>query len=451
MSKYKRVPKKKKIILSILALGIFGLILLLQSMMITNQGYSVPRTQVKTITYNQGKKDINYLFRKLKNSYACYKYENVDYKQLKQEMLDDLKEKTAASPITNLEFASFITDHLRILNNGHFWIQLKTDESNFYSDVVQVQRIFFTDCYFEKHDEKFYLFQKDDTCTAEVGSCYRGDESLLFPYPSKGKNIYRLGILCVAKNAPEFVSVMFESSDVEYQVPCKYYPSYYDNKFHFDVQETDRSLYFWITSYLRNISSYDKYLKDLGRASKDKDYIIVNLKMNHGGMMPYGMGFFSYLLSENNFRAKLNQIRSFGPGGQTWGGGIVFKSPVKIIKRITDTGFKGKIIILIDKDTASTPEFVIKDLREIKNLDLTVVGENSMGLVKSNAGLIQYILPESMVCIGIPHATDMNMKYSYDYQDGLGIVPDVWSTDEDIEATIRNLVDDVKILDKITW
>ena len=110
----------------------------------------------------------------------------------------------------------------------------------------------------------------------------------------------------------------------------------------------------------------------------------------------------------------------------------------------SDFAFKGHLIILLDRNSASASEetvlYATKILGEEK---VTVAGENSWGCLEY-ATVYDYLLPNSKIGLHLgaeffKPAMDKLLSW---HGEGKGIFPDIWSSDEDMLDTLVYLTKD---------
>lgn len=109
--------------------------------------------------------------------------------------------------------------------------------------------------------------------------------------------------------------------------------------------------------------------------------------------------------------------------------------------------FKGKLIILSGKNTCSSSEDAIFEAKAIfsKTNQFIQVGENSAGCT-AYGNVYCYQLINSGIAVHVPSFKSDN---SIECPEGVGLIPDYWSTNKDILKTIEFITNDKELSEKL--
>lgn len=370
-----------------------------------------------------------------------------------------------------LNLKPYIRDrHFLLINNGN-------------ATYIQNKKIvYWSDIYLEKKDKNFFV--KDGKGIVENGVHYSTDFETLFYYPLKGENVFRLGFLSsepIEKKEFEFngknVSVPLYDDESIAELPIKYK----------EIETPDSAYlcmnFFRLPDY--NTVQYngaevmfEKFI-ECGEKFVNKKNIVVDLRGNKGGWLYPSFGFYSFLYTGRDMRHYLFECRVedfmnydflYSPAyvlhyynlaciynwnnKNDWCNEKIEmrKSPVKKIyinnPREIDylyepKKFNGKLILLIDRKTASAGEHAVLFAKRIfGDENVIVVGENSMGCASYSAG-IRLKLPCSKIVVSFS-PMKMHEMDSFDLWNGenTGIFPDYWSTREDLNELIYSITQD---------
>ena len=124
--------------------------------------------------------------------------------------------------------------------------------------------------------------------------------------------------------------------------------------------------------------------------------------------------------------------------------------PKKITRKMVDTSsddigecnFTGKLIIIADRNSASSSEDTIQLAKRLFGKDCYLVGEISNGC-HAYGGVYTYQLPNGSLAVRLS-----NVKYDFILNskviniEGVGFTPDYWSTNEDLLETLVAITGD---------
>lgn len=99
---------------------------------------------------------------------------------------------------------------------------------------------------------------------------------------------------------------------------------------------------------------------------------------------------------------------------------------------VGDGQFKNQLVVLIDRNTASSAEIMLKCIKD--NIPQSIIiGENTSGTL--NTGDIRYYyLPNSLIFLNIPTAIFAGI-----FEEGTGFYPDFWSKDDAMKSAMDYL------------
>lgn len=114
--------------------------------------------------------------------------------------------------------------------------------------------------------------------------------------------------------------------------------------------------------------------------------------------------------------------------------------------------YKGKILILVDKNSASASEFFIAYAKKLFDSQVVVLGQNTCGCI-SYWGIFPFHLPQSKVTLSL---ASINGKTFLDslpnyHGEGKGFYPDIWCSFEDLLPAIVHETNDRELLQKLKY
>ena len=367
-----------------------------------------------------------------------------------------------------------------------------------YEYLISNSKIYFSDIFIEKTENAFVAFETGNS-GIKKGSEYTGSLENAFYYPSKGKNIYRLGVL--SKETLTKTAFSFNERSIEAAVSTdKEFPMQSFVKYH--EIETQNSAYASLSSFLQPEADsqfrkgadivFEKFA-NLGIKWRTKNNIIIDLRSNIGGRMYYSRAFVYSFLSKKKhldllkeektidswyentlcshlqlespayLQNVLQYIESKGLTGTSYYKNYQKqltsqkKNPVvniykceKLDSNRFSSDFNGNLIILTDRNTASASEELILFAKKIlKTANVTVIGENSYGCDTYVDDLV-YLFPNShlSVCLGARKNTAISTLPEW-HGEGKGIFPDYWTTSEDLNKTILLTTHDEEMFTKL--
>lgn len=371
------------------------------------------------------------------------------------------------------------------INDAHLCFSFFYD--NF--DFCQKKIPYWTEIYLEYKGEDLTVIQEDkENPSVKIGDLYTGNIDYIFYYPLKGENVYRLAkitygdITEVSKefylsfNEKEILCRGKREGAIE-QCPMKYR----------EIESTD-SVYIALNNFFTpsmNSPSrksvdiiYRKFAK-CGKKYNGKKNVILDYRSNSGGDISNSLVFY-YCLYYNKDCKVFNDIKSdMGDWFYCRFPNRMVVSPLTLKTSYTRLSaanfeedanyyyeilqeyledpyrrlfrsenevpdyfskkrkFKGKVIILIDRNSMSAGEITVLCAKEIFGEEnVIVIGENSYGMA-SYWNLNDLELPNSKARIHVAFDKRENLDdFDTWFGEGEGVYPDWWSKGEDLNDTI---------------
>lgn len=396
--------------------------------------------------------------------------------------------KTKGRRVDTEDFIEQIVKNLKFyINDGHFSFEtgIKTER------VFTKKKIYWSDIYLEKKNKEFFV--KDGNGLVLNGAHYPADIETLFYYPLKGENVFRLG--CLSSEPIESKEFKFNGKPVV--VPLVDDGVIPEVSIKYKELQTVDSAYICLNFFiLPNFNSFyysgtEVMMKKFvlcGRKFFDKKNIVLDFRGNHGGWLFTPFAFFTWLYNgyvdndpsdfydiiDSELNKYMNYERIISPASLQYSYLSARKSkefskeskyrskvkeskkkPVRKIKYNAggevvllngESRFQGKIIILIDRNSASSAENAVCLAKRIfGNDNVVVIGENSSGVAMYYAG-IYLNLPRSKVCVNF--GTNRNYEIeSFDLWngEGTGVFPDCWATRNDLNELIYSITKDEEL------
>ncbi len=344
-----------------------------------------------------------------------------------------------------------------------------------YNAFIEKYQLFFSDVFVQKKDSSYYVLagnQKKIPADAK----FNDDKKYLFYYPAKGRDLYRIG--CIQTENNDSICIKFDNQ--KFTLPVKRVESVDEPCLYF-VRSTDKTAYIkYNRCDFENDTelSYQHEFSNSAKDYKDKDFLIVDLRGNYGGDNYYLMKFLAELYNQ---KFELNDLPSAGSRDIYSYANIqafryliyaltdvnnpeiknilkdlskyekkIKKKPQKIIESqnqksvsLDNPEFKGKIILLTDKNVASSGEDFVLYSDLIFENKVIQIGQNTSGCL-FYGNICDYYLPNS----GIKCRLSLS-DYSFGakenkrfHGEGNGLYPDYWSTNEDLNDSILFVTQD---------
>lgn len=368
--------------------------------------------------------------------------------------------------------------------DGHLGIETEKEIWGIYPK----ETLYKSDFYFTKKDNDFYLFLSPNEKL--VGKKYTGDEKNLKKTFLDGKELYLF-----APSLFYYVDKQTLNLDnKKYKVPVKFQAPQIDNKNVLEMAETNRSIYIKSSTFsiVENSSEYNLFMEDLEKIAKDikeKEFVIVDLRSNHGGYLYYSKLLATAISGMYESEEQKDDFLKFLNKGDR--GKLILQSPtiaklsyeIAIKKNESPNvieyykqeyekqqnenqryylgsndllldylpqfdSFDKKIIILTDCYTASAAEHFIGFCYMLNKNNVSIVGENTSGSLRSG-GIMRYELPNSKLTISFAQTNKKNiplLNYIPNWHgENCGFYPDYWIVDKNLTETIVHLTDDSEI------
>ena len=452
------------------------------------------------VSFRQLKDDIVELKYLLQTCYAGYEdavSRGLDLEKFEQNILNYFSEEKYQQPnLINTDEISFaIYNELKnYFTDNHFYIY----GANSSFVLSPCKRILYSNIYVKQKGEKYFVIESDIP-EIKIKSEYTGANSNLFLYPAKkGKNIYRLGYIKTLEsikqeNVEEKIKLSFDNQ--EFDVLVKEYKSLENKNWYFGQHETKDSIYFSASSFMNppGYSAYKTYFEknikkyiELAKNYNHKKNIIIDLRSNTGGVANYSeemlyklytgnydeefdlnSDFFSkleniysqkfYVESPTLIKAEIELLKNYKIiEGEYLNNQIEYfekftKTPVRYFIKdkneklsLGENQFKGNVIIISDRTSASASECTILTAKALfgKTNNFYLVGENSLGCY-AYGGVYFYQGRNGSFMVSLSNTKN---EFSFDDKkfelEGIGILPDYWSTNEDLLQTLISITGD---------
>lgn len=343
-----------------------------------------------------------------------------------------------------LDFAKNLHDSLLPIDDGHGRIQIISNSNYVKFYLCNQNYVWLTDTYIVKKNGAYEVLS---STMPEIHRRmkYTGTTKNLFLSPAEGANVYRYGV--TSAKLQNTVIISLENN--QYKVFVHDSDEYVKDTMPYGhITETPDTLYVCLYSFSGTDQVDDERLKQFakwGAEARQKKNVLIDVRRNKGGFSSYPCIFLSnFLFSDTNTREiffKQNsdmeyQYRSLF--------GFSYLSTHKISPQKFTSDYDGKIIVLADKATASAAELLIKLLYETNNTNITLIGSNTAGMLKS-ANPVEYVLPESKIHVTISQmygCGETIQNLSHYHGEGNGFYPDYWAMKGNIVNTIKLIIDD---------
>ncbi len=449
------------------------------------------------IFFNQAIEDLDMMIYLLKSAYAGYD----DAVQCGLEIdliIEKFKNLYIGKENINVsDLSQFIYDFLApYIQDSHFCIESK----DFAKQLIIKYRVLYSNVYVKKNNDS-YVVEKSDNKSFSIGENLEIEKENLFLYPSEGENVYRIGSMASLNKNEMWVNVSY--SGMQRKILCNIDTVHLScNKLGLYKEiETRNSVYIFVPTLidleksnpLRKIvdENYKKLSSVSARYGKKK-CVILDLRTNGGGNDYYTFRFLSNLFyaekncSDNTTKNNVNKLKKtilneenridyVSPAiiqAETWFKNycltdnsnllekfdldkkllkneykkIVVKNNKKNKLKIQSAKYEGKLIILTGKNKASSAESTVFYAKKIfsHSEQLIVLGENTMGCT-AYGNIFCYQLPNSGIALHMG-------TFSYNLEknnEGFGIMPDYWTTSEDILKALVNITGDKELSEKL--
>lgn len=443
--------------------------------------------------------DLLYLKKLIENAYICYDEVNTispikfDIKKMENKYKrNSLYRKIRGfddfyiNGINQDAFVNLIGNFLWNchFDDGHLKIQTEKDIMWIYSK----ESLYISEYLFIKKDDDFFLFSSPNENL--IGKKYTGDKNNLKRTIFNKQEFY-----IFAPSLFEYAdNYLLNLDEKNYKIPIKFYNPLSEDKSILKIKETNLSLYIKSSTFniIKDSEEYDLFMKNVAKITesiKDKNFIILDLRGNHGGYIYYPRLLTTAISGMYENEEQRNEFFKFLDNGQR--GKLILNSLIiakteyeNVMKKNQSSeiieftkqeyenqqiknqrfyiganellldylpqfnSFDKKIIILTDYYTASSAELFIGFCYMLNKENVIIVGGNTAGSLR-NTGILKYELPNSKVIISFAKATDKNtplLKYVPNWHgENCGFGPDYWTNDNNLVETLVYLTGDRKI------
>ncbi len=417
-----------------------------------------------SVSYADLKIDNDILAYYLENNYAGF-YQISEKGFSTKNFIEDFEKEFSSKPaITISNYYEWIVSYLsNFINDPHFTVQ-KHNQGQALSNIFYNT---FSNIYVKKENEKFYVVESDNL-EISLGDIYNDKTDYLFYYPSKGEDVYRIGLF---QNSPrkDIINLNFSDKSVDISLHLPEYKSF--SSFYTNI-ETNDSAYIHLNQFLPyemnglDMLETSQILNDFTKISnryRSKKNVILDLRNNGGGSSHYPKIFLSnlywnnkifskeyrelvvngekisYLINDSIAQAiKKTRAEFYVEGSKEYNAFDFYLNPLKENTTVT---FSKKP----NKNTASASEECIwfaKMLFDSTN-QLVIIGENSLGCIEYGHPW-SYELPNTGLQLGIP-ASKIDLPF-FENKSCVGYAPDIYTTDEDLIKTLSTEIDDENLL-----
>lgn len=390
--------------------------------------------------------------------------------------------------------AYFLRQNMKI-NDSHFAVI--GDSINY--RICDYNCAAFSDLYFEKVADDFIVYsspigdiKKGQKFTGDVEnlrvSFKKGDEKELYRYIPFVKDFEKL-----------FTSVFIDGE--EKQVPIHSAKRWENQKGWIGYQETADSIYvslgeclFFPNDKEKEKEVYKKFeeiCKKIVESEDNKKNVIIDLRNNHGGYVDYPKLILSALYCANanavNSHSMFESVIDLSSYGEielfslmilenriqsikeneTFSLSAELEDNYKIMKRnpkryygglekpalsyrpkLDNTKYMGKVIILMNKGSASASELGIAYSYLSENENIILVGENTSGCIEYGDRR-DYVLPNSGIMITACSISFKKCAYLAQnpnwHGETYGFYPDYWADEKNLLETLKNLTGDEEL------
>ena len=355
------------------------------------------------------------------------------------------------------KLSAYIYNNLHpYINDCHFNIRYGDASYKFGSKKV----IYLSNTYVKKIKSGYKVV---DSTQIPTGTEISISDENLFKTIHKGKEIFRIGVLATIEEYvyPKFLPVSVNDENIK--LKCTYFFKIFSSN-EFTVVETKNSVYINIPLFDTNAEHFESFRK-LGKKYCNKKNLIIDVRQNPGGGDPYFNEFlydlysgeenesiFTKFLKDRDSAYKKRWIKSplnehlfdFEKDSSY---GITYLENSKKIENNKikfKTKFKGNLIFLTSKDSASCSEEIILFSKKLFD-NVYTVGMNTSGAILYG-NILYYRLKNSGLILTV---AQKEWFYDNGLEEGTGIMPD-YVVSGSFENTILFLTKDKKIAKKVS-
>lgn len=390
----------------------------------------------------QAKKDVRQLQWIFKNKYGGYSVVLDSHnffkmnKNLEQKISNYFKTERTLSAT---DFASMIHDSYSPIIDGHLYVSVNIKESLTHYSFYTHTDLYFGDVYFRKSSDNYYVSESSVKGISK-GEKYSDSEKFLFPYISKGKNIYRFGRF----SADEIQELQINIGENTFSIPAKSNSTVYNqwknpealkdgSGIYMNCIETKDSTYISCNSF-STVSPENKFGKFYSYAenirSGKKKNVILDFRNNSGGLLEIPLTFLAKLFIEDQENQNLfvqTRITNYNEN----------------LSPKFESSFAGTLYIIADRTSASSVEWLIALCKTIDDASVYIIGENTSGCI-AGGDPYKYALKNSGITVTVP--ATFNDGYITNHHssmgEGAGFIPDYWAFNKDILKCLVELTND---------
>lgn len=358
--------------------------------------------------------DVEELFITLKYCYSGYEYfsQFVDFNDLKNNIINELKELNENTINTNA-LAKIIAKNIRrYVNDGHFSFETKTTVFPTYKPY----RAYVTGIIVEEYDNDYKVIKGNKKLPLETIISRTSLEDKLLPTLTtlSNKKCYLIGVYSNKKIET------LEIDNIEIKTHLIYADKYVENNPEYIYKFVEHKNYNLLHSkkyvIYENTKEYLKVFNEMGAKSKNKNVVIFDIAGNRGGWSAYPEEFIKGLNEYSYWKTDMAMIKNdiFGNKNNKKEYEILYADEYDTSKGT----FDGMLYVVTNKTTASSGEAAIAHAYSCRNV--VFVGSASAG-VGLFGDIKSYLLPRSKIYISIPFKVFFEGK-----EEGKGFLPDYW-------------------------
>lgn len=396
----------------------------------------------QTINESQAKADVRQLQWILKNKYGGYSivldssYFSKMNRNLEKKISSHFESKKTLSAE---DFTSMIHDSYSPITDGHLYVSVNNKGSITHYSFYKHTDLYFGDVYFIKSGDNYYV-SESPVEEIQKKEKYTGSEKFLFPYFSKGTNIFRFGKF----SSEKIQELQIDVEDNIISIPAKSNSTVYNqwknpealkdgSGIYMNCVETKDSAYISCNSFStaspeNKFGKFYSYAKKM-RSEKKKN-VILDFRNNSGGLLEIPLTFLANLFIEDQENQKSfvqTRIANYNE---------------KLSPRF-ESCFDGTLYIIADRTSASSVEWLIALSKTIDDANVYIIGENTSGCI-AGGDPYKYALKNSGITVTVP-ATFNNgyiRNHPSSMGEGAGFTPDYWAFNNDVLQCLIELTKD---------
>lgn len=359
--------------------------------------------------------DVEELFITLKYCYSGYEYfsQFVDFNDIKNNIIDELKELNTNLINTN-ELASIIAKKIKIyVNDGHFGFQTKDK----FFPTFKLYLAYVTNILVEEYDNNYKVIKGNKSFPIDtIISKYSISDKLLPTLTIlSNKKCYLIGVYSDKKI--ETITVDNVKLKTHVLNADKYEENNPEYIYKFNEHKTYNLLKSKKYAIYENWKENLKMYNEMGVKSKNKNIVIFDIAGNRGGWSAYPDEFIKGLNVYSHWKTDVAIINNdiFGNEKNEKNYEILYADDYDTSKGT----FNGTLYVVTNKMTASSGEAAIEYAKSCKNV--IFVGSASAG-VGLFGDIKSYLLTRSKIFVSIPY----KVFFEEGKEEGRGFLPDYW-------------------------